>query len=575
MTAKKRNNTRVKQVRKSVIKDGNGKEIERIKAKTDNIDETRSKAKLKLRGSKMKGKATKCNNDADKINALKLQFEYLKKELKSKREEKSPRIGLNNEPIPEVINDKMKKLRVKKESNIRSKIPAGCETYRKRSISKVRGSNSDSLGLILPTSSLPQSVYIHIGDGGEGDLMSHLAGNKKISIQVLQIENLPDIDCTELVNGQDREGTSRDFIDQGHSCTVLCPVGCQGHLRPNELVIIHSSKVAGRLVNRKRIKARLIHREKGDLEAVSGSNPPILASLHMDTFRRIGGKRRPRPEWLSREVIMKQLRKSLSSDRNYSAISPVPSILGTRMPQRVSDLLLRPPVSRAVAEAHGWNPRDMSRNVSLKSGDVLTMRRRPVSQSTDGVRAKVGYSEGLHVFQVTWPVRQRGTHPMVGVATLQAQVQEDGYCCLVGSNNNSWGWDLGRKKALHTGGDTSLVQGKLFPPSLTHHHQWTVPDSFYMVLDMDRGSLAWVVGHQYLGESHTGLAGLTLYPIVSSVWGHCEVSMRYLGSNSSHHTLSLKELSRVEVRRMLGGNTGAAINLGLPVELAHYLVNGE
>ena len=32
MTAKKRNNTRVKQVRKSVIKDGNGKEIERIKA---------------------------------------------------------------------------------------------------------------------------------------------------------------------------------------------------------------------------------------------------------------------------------------------------------------------------------------------------------------------------------------------------------------------------------------------------------------------------------------------------------------------------------------------------------------
>jgi len=573
MTAKKRNYTRVKKVKKSVIADCNEKEVETVKkGKGDNGAESRNKAKLKLKGKKIKGKTMKCISDADRINALKLEVEYLKKQLKLKREEKLLRIGSNNEPILEDADHKMKKQLVKMDTKMRRKNPSGSESWKLRSISKVRGSNSDSM---RPVNSSPQSVYVHIGDGGEDDLMAHLAGNSRISIQVLQIENLPDMDCNELVNGQDREGTSRDFIDEGHSCTVLCPVGCQGHLRPNELVIFHSSKVAGRLVNRKRIKARLIHREKGDLEAASGSNPPILASLHMETFRRIGGKRRPRPEWLTREAIMKQLRKSLSSDRNYSAISPVASILGTRMPQRVSDLLLRPPVPRAVAEAHGWNPRDMSRNVSLKSGDVLTMRRRPVSQSTDGVRAKVGYSEGLHVFQVTWPVRQRGTHPMVGVATLQAQVQEDGYCCLVGSNNNSWGWDLGRKKALHTGGDSSLVQAKLFPPSLTHHHQWTVPDSFYMVLDMDRGSLAWVVGHQYLGESHTGLAGLTLYPIVSSVWGHCEVSMRYLGSNSSHHTLSLKELSRVEVRRMLGANTGVAINLGLPVELAHYLVNGE
>ena len=46
---------------------------------------------------------------------------------------------------------------------------------------------------------------------------------------------------------------------------------------------------------------------------------------------------------------------------------------------------------------------------------------------------------------------------------------------------------------------------------------------------MDEGTLAFVVEGQYLGVAHRGLRGKKVYPIVSAVWGHCEITMKYLG----------------------------------------------
>lgn len=46
---------------------------------------------------------------------------------------------------------------------------------------------------------------------------------------------------------------------------------------------------------------------------------------------------------------------------------------------------------------------------------------------------------------------------------------------------------------------------------------------------MDEGTLAFVVDGQYLGLAFRGLKGKKLYPIVSAVWGHCEITMKYIG----------------------------------------------
>ena len=393
---------------------------------------------------------------------------------------------------------------------------------------------------------------------------------------MLQEEALPDVYSSELVNGLDLEGTSRDYVDEGHRCSVRCPVGCQGHLRQNEVVIFSGWRQAARLVSRTRVKARLVVLKPGDLEEDQSGQPVV--KLRMNKFKRIGRKKkqadevrriqqeRPRVEEVVQEVPLGE-----------PIIPPPPKVLGPPLPQKLAALLTTPPVSKSEAEAHAWNPDDRSANVELKVDDLFTMRRRPVAQSTDCVRSKVGYSSGTHLFRITWPTRQRGTHAMVGVSTLMAEVQADGYKGLLGDTANSWGWDLGRKQALHAGQHSSL-----FPLSLNHHHQWTVPDEFHMILDMDAGTLAWFADGQYLGISHRGIQG-EIFPMVSTVWGHCEVSLVYLASSSSSLVLPLKTLAKVEMLKALDNLAPSPskktterllaklTDLQLPITLKHFL----
>merc|ERR1719348_1303130 len=102
-------------------------------------------------------------------------------------------------------------------------------------------------------------AYIHVGEGGEADLEAQLKGAENLDIQILEEEDLPDIDETDMIHGLDHTGTARDYVDERHRCTVHCPVGCQGHLRPNEIVIYESFKFEGKLRGRKRYKGRIIY----------------------------------------------------------------------------------------------------------------------------------------------------------------------------------------------------------------------------------------------------------------------------------------------------------------------------
>ena len=212
---------------------------------------------------------------------------------------------------------------------------------------------------------------------------------------------------------------------------------------------------------------------------------------------------------------------------------------------------------REVELKHAWNPDDRSLNIFVKEDDPLTFHRHPVAQSTDCIRGRVGFTRGLHVWELNWSTRQRGTHAVVGVATLEAPLHSVGYQSLVGSNDQSWGWDLGRNKLYH---DSKNQAGITYPAILKSDENFTVPDSFYgertnpgrsghppspsvwlglirrfffwrvaVVLDMDEGTLAFVVDGQYLGVAFRGLKGKKLYPIVSAVWGHCEITMKYIG----------------------------------------------
>ena len=196
-------------------------------------------------------------------------------------------------------------------------------------------------------------------------------------------------------------------------------------------------------------------------------------------------------------------------------------------PTRLDILLDMPAAARDNQLKYAWNSEDRSLNIFVKEDDGLTFHRHPVAQSTDCIRGKTGFTKGLHVWEVNWSTRQRGTHAVVGVATLEAPLHSVGYQSLVGSTDQSWGWDLGRNKLYHN--SKNCPNGSIYPALLKPDESFIVPDKFLIVLDMDDGTLSFVIDGQYLGVAFRGLKGKKLFPIVSAVWGHCEITMTYIG----------------------------------------------
>ncbi|XP_069669222.1 protein gustavus isoform X2 [Periplaneta americana] len=258
------------------------------------------------------------------------------------------------------------------------------------------------------------------------------------------------------------------------------------------------------------------------------------------------------------------------SPQPYKPVIPRELAQDFARPARLDILLDMPPASRDCQMKHAWNAEDRSLNIFVKDDDKLTFHRHPVAQSTDCIRGKVGLTKGLHVWEVHWSTRQRGTHAVVGVATQDAPLHSVGYQSLVGSNDQSWGWDLGRNKLYH---DSKNNAGVTYPALLKPDETFIVPDKFLVVLDMDDGTLSFVVDGQYLGVAFRGLKGRKLYPIVSAVWGHCEITMKYIGGLDPE-PLPLMDLCRRVIRQRIGKHQleERIADLNLPHAMKVYLL---
>jgi len=209
--------------------------------------------------------------------------------------------------------------------------------------------------------------------------------------------------------------------------------------------------------------------------------------------------------------------------RVYSA-----NVVDLCRPSRLDLLLDLPEVPPDVQAVHSWNPDDRSPNVFVRPDDPLTLHRHPVAQSTDGARGRIAHTRGLHAWELRWPMRQRGTHAVIGVATSDMPLHAVGYHSLVGADTCSWGWDLVRNKLFHNG----MTSTTTYPSDTS---SYTVSDEFVVVLDMDEGTLSFASCGHFLGIAFTGLRGKKLYPVISCVWGHCEVTMRYIGGLDRKH----------------------------------------
>lgn len=257
---------------------------------------------------------------------------------------------------------------------------------------------------------------------------------------------------------------------------------------------------------------------------------------------------------------------SISFNNNNSKFSSEFSI-----PPRLEYLLDLPICAYETQVANSWNPDDRSLNIFVKEADPLTLHRHPVAQSTDCIRTKVAYSKGIHLWELSWNSRQRGTHAIIGVSTEKTPLHCVGYQSLIGSSAESWGWDLGRNRACHNT-KASSQPPPVYPKMLKPDETFVVPDNFMMCLDMDEGTLSFLAEGQFLGVAFRGLKGKKLFPIVSAVWGHCEITMKYI-NGLDPNPLPLVDLARRCIRQKVGKTRLNEINkLNLPNSIKNFLL---
>ncbi|XP_061675630.1 SPRY domain-containing SOCS box protein 2 isoform X2 [Syngnathoides biaculeatus] len=206
-----------------------------------------------------------------------------------------------------------------------------------------------------------------------------------------------------------------------------------------------------------------------------------------------------------------------------SAFRPVAVPMSSRLEVLLSASAVPPGDSRSR-----WSSVHRSPHFLLSAGgDEAT--RLPAELSSDGVRAEKGAKDGLHVWEVTWTAELRGSHAVLGVSGHRCPLRGSGYAVLLGSDSQSWGWELRTNRLWHDGqsrgaypekrrracGANEAQAARLAgsSPDEPDGPPLRVPERILLVLDADAGTLGFVVDGHFLGAAFDGLPrGAELFP---------------------------------------------------------------
>jgi hypothetical protein len=189
--------------------------------------------------------------------------------------------------------------------------------------------------------------------------------------------------------------------------------------------------------------------------------------------------------------------------------------------------------------ANGFNPQDCSPTFSV-TVDHLGILRYPELLSTDCVRTKIGYNHGLHVWEIKWPCKTRGSHPVIGVATKHAPLKGVGYENLVGRNRHSWGWNLETLSLHHDGIRVSeYPQEKFYSTCKMNIKSY---DNILLILDLINFTVSFLIKDETFNPPNYYNLGVAFqlkqndklyYPIIQSVYGESFIEIKYLGGYST------------------------------------------
>jgi SPRY domain-containing SOCS box protein 1/4 len=242
-------------------------------------------------------------------------------------------------------------------------------------------------------------------------------------------------------------------------------------------------------------------------------------------------------------------------------------------PEYLDYLLEMPSAIKEEQERHGWDPEVSSPNM-LFFNPCTAQPARPLNPLWKGSLCGCkGYKQGLHVWEIHWPLNDRGANSVVGVGTKYAALHR----YLVGNDADSWGWSVSYWGGMlyHDFQNVGDIVG-MYPCSLPDNFpmnvvNFVVPDKFQVVLDMDEGTLGFIVHSQYLGVAFCGLKGKKLFPMISDNCSSSEISIRYINGHYSV-PLTLMGICRQVIREQVGEDSLQSIELlPLPSSMKKYL----
>jgi SPRY domain-containing SOCS box protein 1/4 len=243
------------------------------------------------------------------------------------------------------------------------------------------------------------------------------------------------------------------------------------------------------------------------------------------------------------------------------------------MPKEMEVLLTRfcqNQISSETIRAHAWNEDDASPFIYVDAADERMAMRMPSWQTTDAIRGKLGFRNGIHIWHILWETTARGSHAVVGVATKELPLHCQGYQCLVGQGN-SFGWDIVKQRLVGPNGRI----GDRYPRGRGKVKESKVPFYITVGLDMSRGTLAFMTGGKYHGVAHRNLQGLELYPCVSSVFGWSAMGLVYVGGMYPEKD-SLRSRCREKIYESIGNErmTRKAVSrMHIPRNLKSFLIH--
>lgn len=112
---------------------------------------------------------------------------------------------------------------------------------------------------------------------------------------------------------------------------------------------------------------------------------------------------------------------------------------------------------------------------------------------------------------------------VVGLATKHAALHCPGYIPLLGSDDQSWGFNLVDNSLLHNGSCVGPY------PRLNNPPKYQVGERLTMILNKELNVLYFERNGEFLGVAFEDLPPVKLFPAICAVYGNTEVSMVYYG----------------------------------------------